>query len=59
MQQRYQVEGEFEKASILLYKDIPELEKKLKTAEAKAKDRDSALVKENVTENEIADIVSK
>lgn len=59
LQQRYQIEGEYEKASILLYKDIPELEKKLKEAEKKAKDRDSSLVKENVTENEIADIVSK
>lgn len=59
MQQRYLVEGEYEKASILLYKDIPELEKKLKAIETKAKEKESALVKENVTENEIADIVSK
>lgn len=59
MQQRYLVEGEYEKASILLYKDIPELEKKLKAIETKAKDKESSLVKENVTENEIADIVSK
>ncbi len=59
MQQRYLIEGEYEKASIILYKDIPELEKKIKTAEAAAKERTTSLVKENVTENEIADVVSR
>lgn len=59
MQQRYLQEGEYEKASILLYKEIPELEKKLKSMESSAKKNEKTLVKENVTENEIADIVSK
>lgn len=59
MQQRYLQEGEYEKASILLYKEIPELEKNLKSMEKDAKKNEKTLVKENVTENEIADIVSK
>ena len=56
---RFQADGEYEKASIILYKEIPEAEKELKKAEARAKDRESFLVKEDVTSNEIANIVSK
>ncbi len=58
-QQRFQSEGEFEKASVLLYKDIPELEKKLEKAEKQAKERENSLIKEDVTETEIASIVAK
>lgn len=58
-QQRYQSEGEFEKASVLLYKEIPELEKKLEAAEKIAKSRQGSLIKEDVTESEIANVVAK
>lgn len=56
-QQRFQAEGEYEKASVLLYKEIPSLEKKLEDVRAKAKE--TTLLKETVGENEIADVVSR
>lgn len=59
LQQRYQIEGEFEKASVLLYKDIPDLEAKLEQAEKQAKERQNSLIKEDVTETEIASVVAK
>ena len=52
---------EYEKAAKLQYSDLPELEKKLREAEAAAETpaADTTLVHDTVTENEIADIVAK
>ncbi|WP_127942681.1 AAA family ATPase [Mycoplasma sp. ATU-Cv-703] len=58
-QQRYQAEGEFEKASILLYKEIPDWEKKLQKAEEQAGQRENSMIKEDVDEEEIANVVAK
>lgn len=55
-QQRFQAEGEYEKASVLLYKEIPALEKKLESLRAK---ENTSLLKETVSENEIAEVVSR
>ena len=53
----YFVNGDYEKASKLQYKDIPEMEAKLKTLEDKTKD--NPLLSEVVTEEEIAKVISK
>ena len=58
-QVRYQNEGQYEKASVLLYKEIPDLEAKIEKIINKNKDKTSSLVKETVTEDDIANIVSK
>ena len=52
---------EYEKAARLQYSDLPNLEKKLKEAEAAAERRksDNSLVHDTVTEEEIAGIVAK
>ena len=50
--------GELAKASELQYGKIPELEKKLADAAAKEKGRKSTLLREEVTEEDIADVVS-
>ncbi|PYL95459.1 MAG: ATP-dependent chaperone ClpB [Verrucomicrobia bacterium] len=50
--------GELAKASELQYGRIPELEKKLADAAAKEKGRKSTLLREEVTEEDIAEIVS-
>ncbi|MFA6620459.1 MAG: AAA family ATPase, partial [Bacilli bacterium] len=54
----YFINGNYEKASELQYKTIPEMEKKLKTLEAKGKDSER-LVDEIVDEESIAKIVAK
>ena len=64
--------GELERAGELMYSTIPDLERRLKAAEAAERrgesagesdsgeqDRDSLLVKEEVTDNEIAAVVSR
>ncbi len=63
--------GELERAGELMYSTIPDLERRLKAAEAAeqrgeatedsgdGQDRDSLLVKEEVTDNEIAAVVSR
>jgi len=63
--------GELERAGELMYSTIPDLERRLKQAEAAeqrgetaedssgGQDRDSLLVKEEVTDNEIAAVVSR
>jgi ATP-dependent Clp protease ATP-binding subunit ClpB len=57
--ERAQRRGELAKASEIQYGRIPELEKKLATATAKtAKDRKSTLLREEVTEEDIAQVVS-
>jgi ATP-dependent Clp protease ATP-binding subunit ClpB len=50
--------GELAKASELQYGRIPELEKKLAAAAAKEKGRKSTLLREEVTEEDIAEVVS-
>ncbi|MBD5423483.1 MAG: AAA domain-containing protein [Mycoplasma sp.] len=56
---QYQNESNYEKASELLYKSIPELEKEIKKLEDDSKNLDKSLVRDSVGENEIAEIVSK
>src|SRR6184192_1742772 len=57
--ERAQRRGELAKASELQYGRIPQLEKKLADATAKAaKDRQSTLLREEVTEEDIAEVVS-
>jgi ATP-dependent Clp protease ATP-binding subunit ClpB len=57
--ERAQRRGELAKASEIQYGRIPELERKLAEQTAKAsKDRHSTLLREEVTEEDIADIVS-
>jgi ATP-dependent Clp protease ATP-binding subunit ClpB len=57
--ERAQRRGELAKASEIQYGRIPELEKKLAAATAKtAKDRKSTLLREEVTEEDIAEVVS-
>ena len=60
--------GELERAGELMYSTIPELERKLAQAEAAEErgetageeaDRDSLLVKEEVSDNEIASVISR
>lgn len=57
---KFQNEGLYEKASKIMYNDLPKCEKELKELEEISKNTTkNRLVKEDVTENEIADIVSK
>ena len=57
--ERAQRRGELAKASEIQYGRIPELERKLADATAKAaKDRQSTLLREEVTEEDIAEVVS-
>ncbi len=57
--ERVQRRGELAKASEIQYGRIPQLEKKLADATAKAaKDRQSTLLREEVTEEDIAEVVS-
>ena len=56
--ERAQRRGELAKASEIQYGRIPELEKKLAATTAKAKDRKSTLLREEVTEEDIAEVVS-
>ncbi|MCC3161145.1 MAG: AAA family ATPase [Mollicutes bacterium PWAP] len=55
----YQSHGEFEKASKIIYKEIPEIEKLLKIAIEKNNSDEKSLFKDKVTVNEIAQVVSK
>ncbi len=54
-----QRQGDYEKAGALIYGKIPELQKQLSEEEEKVKTEGHDLVHENVTEDEIAKIVSK
>ena len=56
---RLQGEGQFEKASIIKYKDIPKIEKALKIANQNVQKKSTFLVKEEVGSSEIANIVSR
>ncbi|MGE4341827.1 MAG: ATP-dependent Clp protease ATP-binding subunit [Bacilli bacterium] len=50
-------EGDYQKASALQYKDIPELEKKIKEFQDQTKD--NRLLKETVSEEEVARVISR
>ncbi|MEP9373067.1 ATP-dependent chaperone ClpB [Mesorhizobium sp. KR1-2] len=54
-----QRKGEFQRAGELAYGKIPELERKLKEAEAQDKDGKGGMVQETVTPDNIAHIVSR
>lgn len=54
-----QRESDFEKAAQLQYGTLPELQKELEAEEKKAKNIDQSLVHEKVTEEEIAQIISR
>ncbi|HEY7008816.1 MAG TPA: ATP-dependent chaperone ClpB, partial [Jatrophihabitantaceae bacterium] len=56
--ERAQRDGEFEAASRLLYGDIPALEKELAAASAAEEKQEDVLVKEEVTADDIADVVA-
>lgn len=56
--QLYRNEGNYADASKILYNDIPELEKEIEKAQKISADKHE-LIKETVTEEEIAEIVSK
>ncbi|WP_406616040.1 ATP-dependent Clp protease ATP-binding subunit [Mycoplasmopsis hyopharyngis] len=55
----FQNEGNFEAAAKLMYNDIPDLEKKISTIEKELSSSTNSLIKETVTKEEIATIVSK
>ncbi|TQC51283.1 AAA family ATPase [Mycoplasmopsis mucosicanis] len=55
----YQKEADYEKASRLLYGEIPTLEKEIKAMEDEINNSNSSLIKDTVTSEEIASIVSK
>ncbi len=58
--EKYEREFDFNKAAELKYGKIPELEKNIEEAEKKIKDHsEQSLLKEEVTEEEISQIVSK
>ncbi|UUD37041.1 ATPase [Mycoplasmopsis californica] len=56
MMNLYRTEGNFADASKIMYKDIPDTEKEIEKLKSKSK---KELVKETVTEEEIAQIISK
>lgn len=55
--EKYQIEGEFAKASKLLYVTIPDLEKRLRALEDSMKQ--NGLIRDSVTANEIAEVIAK
>ncbi|WP_051586198.1 ATP-dependent Clp protease ATP-binding subunit [Mycoplasmopsis lipofaciens] len=55
----YQKETDYEKASKVLYVEIPETKKKIEQLEKEINNSNSSLIKDNVTSEEIASIVSK
>ena len=54
-----QRDADYEKAAELQYSKLPGLQKELELEEEKLKDRDLSLVHENVTDEEIAKIISR
>lgn len=52
-------DAQFEKAAQLKYGELPELEKKLKSLEEKIKGNQSAILKEKVDAEDIAEVISK
>ena len=56
---RYQIEGEFVKASELLYSVIPNLEKKIAELEKKINDNPKYMIHDAVTANDVSEVISK
>ncbi|MDA3022332.1 MAG: ATP-dependent chaperone ClpB [Actinomycetota bacterium] len=56
--EKSQREGNFEQASRILYAEIPTLEEELSRVTAQTNARESAMVKEEVTADDIAEVVS-
>ena len=57
--EKYRAEGNLEKVSEIEYGLLPSLRQQLAQAEAVVRDKDLSLVHEKVTENEIAEIISR
>lgn len=55
----YQANGEYAKASKLLYSEIPSLEQQKHDAEEKLKNSSNRMIKDTVTENEISEVIAK
>lgn len=56
---RYQIEGEFVKASELLYSVIPNLEKQIAALEKKINDNPKYMIHDAVTANDVSEVISK
>lgn len=56
---RYQMEGEFVKASELLYSVIPNLEKQIAALEKKINDNPKYMIHDAVTANDVSEVISK
>lgn len=56
---RYQSDGEFEKASKLLYETIPATQKKIDDLEQKINSDPDSYISDSVTANEISEVISK
>ena len=56
---RYQIEGEFVKASELLYSVIPNLEKQIVELEKKINDDPKYMIHDAVTANDVSEVISK
>jgi ATP-dependent Clp protease ATP-binding subunit ClpB len=56
---KFQAAGEYEKASKILYAEIPELEKKINTIEKKMSENPDSAMHDSVTVNEVANVISK
>ena len=56
---RLQSEGEFEKASKILYVTIPSLKKDIEKCEKEQQAKNNNLVRDSVTANEISEVISK
>ncbi|MDE5651798.1 MAG: AAA family ATPase [Ureaplasma sp.] len=59
MIEQYQSQGEYAKASRLLYYEIPELEQQKSQQEEKVRQQDNRLIKDTVTENEVSEVIAK
>ena len=56
---RYQIDGEFVKASELLYSVIPNLEKQIAALEKKINDNPKYMIHDAVTANDVSEVISK
>ncbi len=56
---RYQIDGEFVKASELLYSVIPNLEKQIAALEKKINDDPKYMIHDAVTANDVSEVISK
>ena len=56
---RYQIEGEFVKASELLYSTIPNLQKQITNLESKINNDPKNMIHDSVTANDVSEVISK